>query len=159
MEDLIHVIYVSAASTDISEHDTVKFLNEARKANRQNDVSGLMLYMGGCLLLLLEGEASKVDVASRIIFSDQREKRMILREPVVEREFPEWIMGFEAVEPLEAGRLLGEPLLFNPASRIAGIESSSAKTLLSIIGRRRWQADRSGVFRAIRRTTKVSAAS
>jgi hypothetical protein len=159
MEDLIHVIYVSAASPDISEHDTVKFLNEARKANRQNDVSGLMLYMGGCFLLLLEGEAARVDIASGTIFSDKREKRMLLREPIAEREFPEWIMGFEAVEPLDAGRLLGEPLLFNPASRVAGIESNSAKTLLSIIGRRRWQADRSGMFRAIRRTTKASAAS
>jgi Sensors of blue-light using FAD len=159
MEDLIHVIYVSAASPDISEHDTVKFLNEARKANRQNDVSGLMLYIGGCFLLLLEGEAAKVDIASRTIFSDKREKRMILREPIAEREFPEWIMGFEAVEPLEAGRLLGEPLLFNPASRVARIESNNAKTLLTIIGRRRWQSDRSGMFRAIRRTTRVSAAS
>ena len=159
MEDLIHVIYVSAASADISEQDTVKFLNEARKANRQNDVSGLMLYMGGCFLLLLEGEAAKVDIASRTIFSDKRENRMILREPIAEREFPEWIMGFEAVEPLEAGRLLGEPLLFSPASSAARIESNSAKTLLSIIGRRRWQSDRSGMFRAIRRTTKASAAS
>jgi Sensors of blue-light using FAD len=159
MEDLIHAIYVSAASPDISEHDTVKFLNEARKANRQNDVSGLMLYMGGCLLLLLEGEAAKVDVASSAIFSDKREMRMILREPIAEREFPEWIMGFEAVEPLEAARLLGERLLFNPASRVTHIGPNSAKTLLSIIGRRRWQSDRSGMFRAIRRTTKASAAS
>ena len=159
MEDLIHVIYVSAASPDISEHDTVKFLNEARKANRQNDVSGLMLYMGGCFLLLLEGQAAKVDIASSAIFSDEREMRIILREPIVEREFPEWIMGFETVEPLEAARLLGQPLLFHAASRVAHIEPNSAKTLLSIIGRRRWQSDRSGMFRAIRRATKVSAVS
>jgi hypothetical protein len=33
MEDLIHVIYVSSAAPDISEHDALKFLNEARKAN------------------------------------------------------------------------------------------------------------------------------
>ena len=155
MEDLIHAIYVSAASPDISEHDTVKFLNEARKSNRKNDVSGLMLYMGGCLLLLLEGEAIKVDSASREIFSDRREMRMILREPIPEREFPEWIMGFETVEPLEAARLLDEPLLFDSASRIARIEPTSAKTLLSIIGRRRWQSDRSGMFRAIRRSTRA----
>src|ERR1700684_2586707 len=121
MEDLIRVIYVSAASPDISEHDTVKFLNEARKANRQNGVSGLMLYMGGCLLLLLEGEAAKVDIASSAIFSDKREMRMILREPIAEREFPEWIMGFETVEPLEAERLMGQPLLFDSGSRLARI--------------------------------------
>lgn len=156
MENLVHVIYISAASPDISEHDTVKFLNEARKSNRKNDVSGLMLYMGDCLLLLLEGEAIKVDMASKDIFSDRREMRMILREPISEREFPDWIMGFETVEPLEAARLLDEPLLFDSASRIARIDPNSAKTLLSIIGRRRWQSDRSGMFRAIRRTTSAS---
>jgi Sensors of blue-light using FAD len=150
MEDLIHVIYLSAASPDMSEHDTVEFLNAARKANRQNDISGLMLYMSGCFLLLLEGEAAKIDIASNAIFSGERAMRMILREPIAEREFPEWIMGFETVDPLEAGRLLGEPMVFNSASRVACIEPNSAKTLLSIIGRRRWQSDRSGMFRAIR---------
>ena len=159
MEDLIHVIYVSSAAPEISEHDTVKFLNEARKANRQNDVSGMMLYIGGCFLQLLEGEATKVDIACRAIFRDKREMRLILREPIAEREFSEWTMGFEAVAPLEAARLLGEPLLFDSVSRVARIDSNSAKTLLSIIGRRRWQADRSGMFRAIHRTTNAPAIS
>ena len=153
MEDLIHVIYVSSAAPDISEHDALKFLNEARKANRTNDVSGMMLYIGGCFLQLLEGETTKVDIVCRKIFQDKREMRMILREPIAEREFPEWTMGFEAVAPLEAARLLGEPLLFDSVSRVTRIESNSAKTLLSIIGRRRWQSDRSGMFRAIRRAS------
>jgi hypothetical protein len=154
MEDLIHVIYIGAASADLSEHDTVKFLNEARKANRRNDISGLMLYVGGCLMLLLEGETAKVDVASKEILSDGRDMRMILREPIAEREFPEWIMGFETVEALEASRLLGEPLVFDPGSRVPRIDPNGARTLLSIIGRRRWQSDRSGMFRAIRRAAK-----
>ena len=159
MEDLIHVIYVSSAAPAISEHDTVKFLNEARKANRKHDVSGMMLYVGGCFLQLLEGEATKVDIVCRTIFQDKREMRLVLREPIAEREFPEWTMGFEAVAPHEAARLLGEPLLFDSVSRVARIESNSAKTLLSIIGRRRWQSDRSGIFRAIRRATKAPAIS
>ena len=159
MEDLIHVIYVSSAAPDISEHDTVKFLNEARKANRKNDVSGMMLYIGGCFLQLLEGEAAKVDIVRGTIFQDKREMRMVLREPIAEREFPEWTMGFEAVAPLEAARLLGEPLLFDSVSRVARIDPNSAKTLLSIFGRRRWQSDRSGMFRAIRRTTNTPAVS
>jgi hypothetical protein len=154
MEDLIHVIYLGAASPELSEHDTVKFLNEARQANRANDVSGMMLYLGGCLMLVLEGEAPKVDAASSKIFTGEREMRQILREPIAEREFPEWIMGFETVEPGEAARLLGEPLLFDPSTRIPRLDPNSAKTLLSIIGRRRWQSDRSGMFRAIRRSAK-----
>jgi hypothetical protein len=159
MEDLIHVIYVSSAAPDITEHDTVKFLNEARKANRKNDVSGMMLYVGGCFLQLLEGEVTKVDIVCRTIFHDKREMRPVLREPIAEREFPEWTMGFEAVAPHEAARLLGEPLLFDSVSRVARIEPNGAKTLLSIIGRRRWQSDRSGMFRAIRRTSKTPAMS
>jgi hypothetical protein len=155
MEDLIHAIYVGAASRDLSEHDTVTFLNEARKTNRSHDISGMMLYVGGCLLLVLEGESANVDGASRAIFSAERDMRMILREPIPEREFPEWIMGFETIEPLEAARLLGEPILFDSSSiSVPHIDPHSAKTLLSIIGRRRWQSDRSGMFRAIRRAAK-----
>jgi hypothetical protein len=159
MEDLIHVVYVSSATPDISEDDAIKFLNEARKANRKHDVSGMMLYIGGYFLQLLEGESTKVDIVCHTIFRDKREMRMVVRESISEREFPEWTMGFEAVAPLEAARLLGEPLLFDSVSRVARIDPDSAKTLLSIIGRRRWQSDRSGMFRAIRRTASKPAIS
>jgi hypothetical protein len=157
MEDLIHVIYVGATKSEISEHDTAEFLKQARKSNRKNDVSGMLLYVGGCLLLLLEGEANKVDAAFQEIVTAKREMRAILREPVAEREFADWILGFEAVALAEAARLLGEPLVFESASSVAHIEPQSAKTLLSIVGRRRWQSDRSGMFRAIRRTTRTKA--
>jgi hypothetical protein len=159
MEHLIHVIYVSVAPTTLSEHDTVRFLAKARTVNRKNDVSGMMLYTHGRLLLLLEGEEASVDLACRTIFSDEREYQTLRREPIAEREFPEWTLGFETVDAAEAGRLLGKPLLFDSAARAAGIDAESAKTLLSIMGRRRWQSDRSGMFRAIRRTAKSSAAS
>lgn len=122
MEDLIHVIYVSAASPDISEHDTVKFLNEARKINRRNDVSGLMLYMGDCFLLLLEGEATKVGNASGAIFSDKREMRMLLREAITEREFPNgsWVLKPSSrSKPPDclANRCGSIPILASPASK------------------------------------------
>lgn len=150
MEKLIHVIYVSSTVPDISEHATVQFLKVARTANRKHDVSGMMIYVGGCFLQLLEGEATQVDAVCDTVFHDGRDMRMILREPISERQFPDWIMGFEAVEPLEAGQLLGEPQLFASVSKLVHIDYNNAKTLLSIIGRRRWQSDRSGMFRAIR---------
>jgi len=157
MEDLVQVIYVSAAAPQTSEQDTAEFLKEVRKTNHKNDVSGMMLYVGGWILLLLEGDANKVDAAFQEIIGAKRKMRAILREPVTEREFPDWIMGFEAVASAEAARLLGQPLVSDAASPVAHIEPRSAKTLLSIIGRRRWQSDRSGMFRAIRRTTGAGA--
>jgi FAD-dependent sensor of blue light len=159
MEDLIHTIYVSAPPPTFSEHDTFQFLAKARKVNRQNDVSGMLLYTHRRLLLLLEGEPTAVDRACSAIFSDERQYRMLLRESITEREFPEWTLGFETVDSAEAGRLLGKPLRSEAADPAGGIDAESAKTLLSIMGRRRWQSDRSGMFRAIRRMAKSSAAS
>jgi hypothetical protein len=151
MDKLIQVIYVSSTIADISEHDTVQFLKVARTANRKHDVSGMMIYVGGCFLQLLEGEPAKVQSVCAGIFHDKRDMRMILREPITERQFPDWIMGFEAIEPRAAGELLGAPELFASASQLVNIDYNNAKTLLTIIGRRRWQSDRSGMFRAIRR--------
>jgi hypothetical protein len=159
MENLIRAIYLSIAPSTLSEHDTVQFLTEARTVNRKNDVSGMMLHTDRRLLLLLEGEAASVDFACSTIFSDKRDYQMLLRESIAEREFPEWTLGFETVASAEAGRLLGKPLLFDPTAPAADIDAESAKTLLSIMGRRRWQSDRSGMFRAIRRTARSSAAS
>src|ERR1700688_11257 len=105
MEVLIRAIYHSFAPSTLSEHDTVQFLTKARKVNRQNDVSGMMLYTDGRLLLLLEGDAASVDLACSTIFSDKREYQMLLREPIAEREFPEWTLGFEIVQAAEAGRV------------------------------------------------------
>jgi hypothetical protein len=150
MERLIHVIYVSSTVSASAEHDALKFLGQARTANRKHDVSGLMLFVGGHFLQLLEGEPARVDVVCSTIFRDKRDMRMILRESIPERQFPEWTMGFEAVQPAEVCRLLDESTLPGSVAKFANIDPVSAKTLLTIFGRRRWQADRAGMFRAIR---------
>jgi hypothetical protein len=152
VQKLIHAIYASSEVAGISEHEILKFVKQARSANREHDVSGMMLYIGGSFLQLLEGEPANVDAVGKKTFHDKRAMRLILREPIEEREFPDWTMGFEAVEPLEAERLLGGSRLFASPSNSVRIDTDGAKTLLSIIGRRRWQADRSGMFHAIRRS-------
>ncbi len=151
MPKLIHAIYASSDIPGTAEHEILKFVSQARTANREHDVSGMMLYIGGSFLQLLEGEPANVNTVCGKIFRDKREMRVILRENIAEREFPDWTMGFEAVEPLEAERLLGGSHLFTSPSSSVSIDADGAKMLLSIIGRRRWQADRSGMFRAIRR--------
>lgn len=151
MPKLIHAIYASSDIPGTTEHEILKFVSQARSANREHDVSGMMLYIGGSFLQLLEGEPANVNAVCGKIFRDKREMRVILREDIAEREFPDWTMGFEAVEPHEAERLLGGSYLFTSPSSSVSIDADGAKMLLSIIGRRRWQADRSGMFRAIRR--------
>lgn len=150
MERLIHVIYVSSAVSATPEHDALKFLGQARTANRKHDVSGLMLFVGGHFLQLLEGRPAMVDVVCSTLFRDKRDMRMILREAIDERQFPEWTMGFEAVQPAEVGLMLDESQLPGSVANFADVDPAGVKTLLSIIGRRRWQCDRARMFCAIR---------
>lgn len=158
MEKLIQAIYVSLAAPDFTEHETLQLLRQARTANRKHDVSGMMLYIGGQFLQVLEGSPAMVDVVSSTLFRDTRQMQCISKESIAEREFPEWTMGFEAVEPAEAANIVGDHFVKDPVSRRLNIDAASAKTLLTIIGRRRWQADRSGMFWAIRRSASTEKA-
>lgn len=154
MDNLIRVIYVCSTTSGINEHEVLRLLKQARIANRKQDVSGMLLYIGGFFLQTLEGEPAMVDAVSGTIFRDKPRMRLtqIARESIAEREFSEWTMGFATVDPLEAGRLLGDEGLFGSAPAIARLDAQGAKTLLTIFGRRRYQSDRSGLYKAITRT-------
>ncbi len=157
MATLIQVIYASSAKPDMSEHDVSALLRDARSTNRKHNVSGMMLFIGGAFLQLLEGEAAMVDVVCNTIFRDKRHMRRIVRETIAERQFPEWTMGFEVVDLVEAAQLLDQPALLDSQDDLSVLTAPAASTLLSIIGRRRWQADRSGIFHAVRRARATSA--
>ena len=155
MGKLIQAIYTSQAMPQLSEQDTLQLLRQARTANRKHDVSGMMLYIGGHFLQALEGAPAMVDVVSSTLFRDSRQMHCISRESIVEREFPEWTMGFEVVDFAEAASIFGKHVIKDCLSHRLELDAVSAKTLLTIIGRRRWQADRSGMFWAIRRSAKA----
>ncbi len=95
-----------------------------------------------------------VDAVSGTIFRDKPRLHLtqIIREPIAEREFSEWTMGFATVDPLEAGRLLGDPGLFRSPASLSRLDAQGAQTLLTIFGRRHYQSDRSGLYKAITRS-------
>lgn len=153
MVELACVIYVSSAALEIAEKETLHFLNAARKAHRKNDLSGMMLYINGYFLHLLEGHPIKVTNVCQTIFHDKRAMRIVHREAIPERLFPEWTVEFEAIAAYKAGQIIGDSSIFDSVADVARIQSTDVKTLFSIVGRRRYQSERSGIFRAIRLTS------
>ena len=151
MEQLVHVICPCAGAAEMQKQEVLTLVKQARIANRKHDISGMLLYIGGIVLQSFEGEKRMVSAVCSTLFRDKaRMKRTpILREPIAEREFPEWTMGFSTVDPREAGELLGDADLFSCAGSVVRLDANGAKTLLSIFGRRRYQSDRSGMYRAI----------
>lgn len=151
---LIHIIYASTAAPDFREQEIPDLLQKARSANEERDVTGMLLYIGGSFFQLLEGEAAVVDPLYAKIGRDIRHTRVtqIIREPILERDFTGWTMGFSTVDPIEAGKLLGQNDFFNEASCVTRLDSGRAKTLLSALGKRRWELERSGMLRALGRS-------
>jgi FAD-dependent sensor of blue light len=150
---LIHVMYASAAATDFHESQIPDLLKNARRANEKRGITGMLLYIGGSFFQLLEGETAAVDSIYIKIGCDPRHTGItqIIREPILERDFTGWTMGFSTIDPLEAGKLLGENDFFNEASCVTRLDSGRAKTLLIALGKRRWDLERSGMFRALGR--------
>jgi hypothetical protein len=151
---LIHVIYASSAGPEFREHEIPELLKQARTANEKRNITGMLLYIGGSFFQLLEGEAATVDSLFATISRDRRHMRVtqVIREPILERDFTGWTMGFSTVDPTEAGKLLGENDFFNQASCVSRLDSGRAKTLLAALGKRRWELEHSGMLRALGRT-------
>ena len=107
---LISLIYVSAATPAFKRSDILEILKASREANGKKGITGMLLYMDGNFMQVLEGEAEVVDELQRKIAKDPRHGGLItlIREPIKTRDFSDWKMAFKdlgALTPEEkAGR-------------------------------------------------------
>ena len=153
MTQLAHCIYASLAAPDFKEEHIPELLGKARTANAQHSVTGMLLYITGSFFQVLEGESAVLDGIYNRILGDTRHSRvtLVIREPIAARSFSEWTMGYSTLDPLEAGKLIGENDFFKSASCIARMDSGRAKKLLSAFRGGRWRTQRTGTHRAIGR--------
>lgn len=93
---LYHLGYVSTEAVKFSEEALVALLSEARNANADRDVTGLLLYREGSFYQVLEGSESAVMATFRDIKGDLRHKevRILFNGETDAREFADWKMGF-----------------------------------------------------------------
>lgn len=107
-DELVQVMYASAATAGFTASDLAQLLAEARAHNELCDVSGLLVYFEGSFLQVLEGPREDVELLYRSIVRDSRHTncRLLLRTEIEEREFGEWSMGF-ADPRMVAGTMAG----------------------------------------------------
>ncbi|HXA92341.1 MAG TPA: BLUF domain-containing protein [Steroidobacteraceae bacterium] len=153
MISLIHCIYASLTKPDFQEHHIPALLKQARESNRKHDITGMLLFLDGGFLQMLEGPALEVDAVYEIISRDPRHTQVtpLLREPIVRRRFSEWTMGFTNVERSAANRLIGTSDLLTGAESIIQLDGARARQLLLAFARTRL-IDRTGTHRALGRT-------
>jgi hypothetical protein len=153
MKSLISVIYASRATQEFHEHEIPGLLKQARLANAAHELTGMLLYIAGAFVQVLEGEAAMVEAVFDTIRADKRHGRLALisREPILERAFEGWTMSHKTLDPVEAGELIGEADYFLSPVWIQQLDAHRAKKLLSAASTR-WKIEhRSGKYRTLGR--------
>ena len=97
---MIHIIYVSRAIHSMTEEELRFLLHQSRKRNKRQNITGLLLYVGNNFIQLLEGERRDVEDVYDSILKDNRNSGniILLNEPIQERDFPNWSMGFQPID-------------------------------------------------------------
>ncbi|WP_322409892.1 BLUF domain-containing protein [Microbacterium invictum] len=100
-DQLVSVVYVSRAKADVGDDTLRDILTESRENNAQSGVTGVLLYREGQFVQVLEGPRDTVESLVRTITDDPRHTdiRVVLDEPIDERQFGEWTMEFRPVAP------------------------------------------------------------
>lgn len=106
---LVSLVYCSSATHPFGEHDLAELLATSRARNSALDITGMLLYRGGEFVQILEGARSDVEALMEKIGRDPRHRdvRVLLEEPLHERRFEEWTMGYQSLVAAEQGMQAG----------------------------------------------------
>ena len=106
---MIHLIYISSATRNLTEMDLLDLLHQARDRNKRQNVTGMLLFKEGAFLQVLEGAADDVDEIYSSILRDDRNagNYLVEREEIAERNFSQWSMGFQDLTRAQPDQLKG----------------------------------------------------
>lgn len=95
-----YLIYMSSATQLMNNDELLELLKVSRENNERKNLTGMLLYGEGAFVQVLEGEDETVDSTYEIIKADPRHKSLIqiISGKLEKRNFPEWSMGFKAVD-------------------------------------------------------------
>jgi hypothetical protein len=106
---LLSLTYVSSATELLAMPALLDMLAVIRPRNEALGLSGLLLYSGGNIIQVLEGPEDAVESTFQAIVDDPRHKDVIvmLRDPIEQRAFPDWSMGFRDISRADVQRVEG----------------------------------------------------
>ena len=139
-EKLTHLIYTSAATREFSPSDIKTLLEITRSKNAQKSITGILLYSMGSFFQVLEGEDERLTELFAFISLDPRHSNVtkIIHEPIAQRSFSDWTMGYSEVDPTELEKIEGLNDFFGQGGSFANLNSGRAKKLLTAFAQGRW---------------------
>lgn len=92
----IQLIYLSDLLPG-QEKELPSILETSVRHNGEDGVTGMLLYIGGNIMQVLEGEENAVRRTYERIGRDRRHRNIVLltEQTIAERDFPDWRMGYK----------------------------------------------------------------
>ena len=92
-------MYVSYAAQPLSNADLTRLLENSRKNNQDKNITGMLMYIDGKFIQVLEGAKVDINDIYDIILSDPRHKKVskIIEGRTIRRNFENWTMGFKSM--------------------------------------------------------------
>lgn len=109
--------YLSTARGEVSDAGLQDVIDQARRANGPQDITGLLAFGGGVFFQILEGPEAAIEALLAKIQSDMRHAHLrVLQDRIVDtRDFPGWPMAYRGLEP-DGARLIAARLRHGPMS-------------------------------------------
>ncbi|MFM8912469.1 MAG: BLUF domain-containing protein [Flammeovirgaceae bacterium] len=106
---MYHLIYTSYAIDPFDETRLIELLKVARENNRLLNITGMLLYVNGKFMQVLEGNRQTVKDLYTHITNDPRHKRVttLLEGDSATRMFDRWSMGFKKLSDDDFKNLSG----------------------------------------------------
>src|SRR5664279_309420 len=139
--DLIHCIYCSVATKDFSPADLATLLAECRDKNSKAGLTGMLLYSDRTFFQVLEGDRPVVEALVEKLTLDKRHERVtkIVLEPIEERSFAHWTMGYSEITKKELADIPGLNDFFSRGQSYMELGKGRAKKLLSAFKEGAWR--------------------
>ncbi|MCA6073556.1 BLUF domain-containing protein [Fulvivirga sp. 1062] len=102
-------MYVSYAVTPLTDAELELLLDTCRKNNELLGVTGMLMYIDGKFIQVLEGERDVINGLYDRIVTDKRHKKIskIIEGKSSKRNFPDWNMGFKSMSGRDFESLAG----------------------------------------------------
>lgn len=139
---LMHLIYASTAAPEIDGAELKAILQAARTNNSRLSVTGMLLHTGASFFQVLEGDESTLMDLFKVIGEDPRHRSVtkIIQEPIAQRAFDSWTMGFAEVDQIDLAGIEGLSDFFEQGDSLTKLGPGRAKKLLSAFAQGRWRA-------------------
>lgn len=93
------IVYFSSSVRPLKEDDLLTILANSRRNNRVLRITGVLLYVHGRIIQVLEGERDTLETLYQRIKEDKRHTNVtrVLDRPIGERLFSNWEMGYQTI--------------------------------------------------------------